>query len=379
MVSRAPVAYPDIVSGNDLLFNDAARNEQFVSQSLETLVQDTTNYSVTNLNGHLDNAELQAVRTAATSAAHITKVSAGFGVALSLSPLFGVLDRVGNQLNRLPGPFRHVGTAFRESATRLQAAVHQVSEGIAADQAALLRHHTVVNHWTTYEILRQIALSHGGAYGGSSAQVPSGKPAGAVTGPVTQAQINGVETAVQDVNAKISHINNEIASENRRIDALAYALGVEQHSGAVPIQYRDQIHVLQGQVAQLQTALRDAVKTINDTEARVTTLDEQVAGLAHEIGGVATVTTTWPDIENALKTRVSTLQVHVSTLSNGLNNANSRIAQLAPLTLLLQAGMRGLRTLRQLEDTPCMCPPPPQAKTDLALALALDQALLNGV
>lgn len=173
-------------------------------------------------------------------------------------------------------------------------------------------------------------------------------------------------------------LQREIDQLKKQVAKLGYAIGVAQNHEGVPQPFVNQVHELQ-RVQHYQTnALLNLQGEMNAVRAKQDSVENRLNDLSHSLGNLRQVTTGWQDVV----TEVGNLSTAVVALGVGttaaLQDHTRRIEHLSPLGLLLQPGISGLRTLRQLEDTPCMCPKIPNIPDAWGVALGLMEFVENG-
>lgn len=173
-------------------------------------------------------------------------------------------------------------------------------------------------------------------------------------------------------------LQNEINNLKKEINKLGYAIGIVQNHEGVPQSFTNQIHDLQrGQHYQTE-AILDLQKAVEGVRATQNSLENKVNDLSHSLGNLRQITTGWQDVV----TEVQILSTAVVALGDAtkiqLQDHTRRIEHLSPLGLLLQPGIQGLKTLRQLEDTPCMCPKIPNIPDAWGVALGIMEFVENG-
>lgn len=299
----------------------------------------------------LDAAGAAAAEEASTALAALLAVPSVLGMVGLVLGLVEVTSTLQRALRRLPGPFHLMGNIVAAALTSpIQILQKDIETYLVSHAGTYLR-----NHVTVATFVGSYGIPHNAATPGPR-PTPS-HPAPTNPQPVTQ---------------------GEIANLQRQINTLAQALGVTQHTGSVPRQVWDEIHTLQGNVATLQRVSEAQLTDIQSLQSGLASLGHQVESLIAEVHGIRTVSAGWQDIERELERQITTLTQLDNQLQSQIHHQARQLTQLAPLGLLLQPGIRGLRTLRQLEDTPCMCPKFGNIPNELGTALALMEFIENG-
>lgn len=256
-----------------------------------------------------------------------------------------------NATDRLPGPFRTIARNLVTFVLPLHGAVTTYIQKLYDLQHTLYEDGRKV--WAFHYTSEQALIN--GATAKPSAPVHA--PPHATQNPVTPAQIQ--------------HLQSEI-------NALSHALGIQQHRGTIPEQVWQQIHAAQTDIHKLQHSVSDLYEQVNAAKSDAASAQSQVSDLSHALHGVATVATNWQDISEALQNHVTRLTQQLNSTNATVHHQGSELQALAPLAVLLSAGALGLRTLRQLEDTPCMCPRFLNIPNEVGTALAMVEFIENG-
>jgi hypothetical protein len=188
----------------------------------------------------------------------------------------------------------------------------------------------------------------------------------------------GPQVGPTPLNAQFNTLQGEINTLAGRVTALGYSIGIAQNHEGVPANFANEVHYLQAQMAQqirVNEQQSTAMENLADTQAR---LQQQFDYLTTQIHGLRQVSTGWQDVQQELGRMGAVLTKVADDTATDLHHQQRQLTHLAPLALLLQAGVGGLKTLRQLEDTPCMCPRVPQHESAIALALATMEFVENG-
>lgn len=171
---------------------------------------------------------------------------------------------------------------------------------------------------------------------------------------------------------------SDIAALNHRINALSYALGVEEHKQVIPPSLAPELRGMQAEITALRNATASLVSQQEKLQDTTESLQNQINTLTHELGGLRQIQVGWSDVVEELnKTRAGVDALRAQTVPQ-LHQNTQAIHHLAPLGLLLEAGIVGLKVLRQLEDTPCMCPKFANIPNELGTALAVVEWVENG-
>ena len=163
-----------------------------------------------------------------------------------------------------------------------------------------------------------------------------------------------------------------------QVQKLGYALGHEQHSNAVPAQVWDQIHSLQGDVARIVRAQNALSLRLDAADNAIRVQNNQIAQLEGQLHGLRQVSTGWQDVKNALDGLARATNSALADVRANQARDHVHLEELLPLSLLMQPGMAGIKVLRQLEDTPCMCPQTPDVSGIPGELLALYEFITHG-
>jgi hypothetical protein len=255
---------------------------------------------------------------------------------------------------RLPGPFSKMSRVFTSAKVHNGVLRDRILQYLASVGPGLIRDHTLLNKFTGLYANAALGLGH-------ASSTPTPKPA------------IGVKPTTPP--------NKDIQYLQREINALAYSLGIQQHSGTVPQQVWNQIQTNQRAIAAL-TAKVDAIDTrLSETAGNTASVQHQVSALASAISGIRTVNEGWQDIVDELSKHVTTLTQTYNHAEGQIHAQGHQIQQLAPLAVLLAAGPLGLKVLKQLQKTPCMCPKPKtfgSVPNELGTALAVELVVAHG-
>lgn len=173
-------------------------------------------------------------------------------------------------------------------------------------------------------------------------------------------------------------IQHELDQLKRQVDKLGYALGIAQNHEGVPQSFINQIHDLQ-RVQHYQTnTLLNLQHELDGTRAKQDSLENRLNDLSHSLGNLRQITTGWQDVVTEVQNLSTGMVALGANTTASLQDHTRRIEHLSPLGLLLQPGIQGLKTLRQLEDTPCMCPKLPNIPDAWGVALGIMEFVENG-
>jgi hypothetical protein len=182
----------------------------------------------------------------------------------------------------------------------------------------------------------------------------------------------------KQVDAEIAHLQAQINYLLLHMGAVQYITKDNKTVVGVPQNVWDDIHQLQDDVRSMRqdiATLQDDVERIGHTS---TSTSMQLQNLTTTIHEVRAISVGWAEIQQDLSdltTRVTHIQ---STTDERLDHQGITLTAMQPLTILQGAGLRGLKTLRQLEDTPCMCPQVPGIPNEAGTALAIYEFITNG-
>lgn len=185
-----------------------------------------------------------------------------------------------------------------------------------------------------------------------------------VVDPRIQREVQYLQSEIDTLQNEVLHISG--VTVNKRITV------------GVPQNVWDDIHRLEEQVFHL----RHDFNALNSRVDRALHLAQSVANqqsdLSQSLRSVRSVAVGWQDLQG----QVQDLTTRVTRINNDLtervDHQGQTLTQLAPLTILSGGGAKGLRTLRQLEDTPCMCPKFANIPNELGTALAVLEFVENG-
>lgn len=277
----------------------------------------------------------------------------GIGVSLIVADLWlTFINRKWiNATDRLPGPFRIIARTL----TSILFPLHQAADFYVKHLYDLQRtlYHDQRTVWRWHYVNEQALIDLATAK-------PKPHP---VAHPVT--------ATPQVSKADIAHLQREI-------NTLNYAIGIEQHRGGVPESVYHNIHALQADVHGIRNSISDLYNRDANVAADLHDINQRLADLTQHMHGLATVATNWQEVSDLLERHVSRLTKDYNQAESQIHANTSAIHQLAPLAVLLSAGALGLRTLRQLEDTPCMCPKFLNLPNELGTALAVVEFIENG-
>lgn len=182
----------------------------------------------------------------------------------------------------------------------------------------------------------------------------------------------------QQIEKQITTISKTLAYVVAHMGTINYTVSNPAQPAGVPQNLWNQIHGLQSDVANLKKGL-SATQGRTDTNARaITNVQHEIQSLTQSVHAVRAVSTGWQDVEMAVSQLQSTMTSFVNATTADINTQRRAITHLEPLGLLLTAGMPGLKILRQLEDTPCMCPRIPSIPSLTPEWLAMYEFITNG-
>lgn len=146
----------------------------------------------------------------------------------------------------------------------------------------------------------------------------------------------------------------------------------------VPQKVWDEIHALQDTQAKFQTDLNHIAAQVNQAVATSARTAQEQVQLSQSIHAIRAVATGWQEVENQLQNLGGLVTQFIDETATELSRQDAVQKQMAPLGLLLAPGLPGLKTLRQLEDTPCMCPKLPNIPRLHPELLAMYEFVTNG-
>lgn len=283
-------------------------------------------------------------------------------VAVSIAYVFNKVYAV---LDRLPGPLRNASKAFLLAALPVQSIVEFVIRHVAPDIASAL------HHWNTVStVAKAVSPQVIGPPLPTAAEFAHIQTIKEVDGALAQLQYE-----IDTLKYQLSHIHVPSSVTNTNTTVVDKPTTVVNN---INPQVWPEIHALQQSVSHLQSATVTAYSMIHEQGSTIAQIQSDFRTLEHEIGTVRTVTTGWADVVEQVKHLETTLQNRVNDLDHAQQHDNQQLRQLAPLGLLLQPGLKGLRTLRSLEDKPCQCPQFGNVPNELGTALALIEWIENG-
>jgi hypothetical protein len=335
-VEASPGAMEDIVKGTGSV---AAK---MVNSALEGTVYG------------LDAADTAAVEVLGQSLTRIIGASEAIGVLGANMLAERMFTYSETAAKRLPGPFAKMARVFTSAKVHNGVLRDRILQYLASVGPSMLKDHatvaTMAPHWASKAAML----------------------AGPVTG-VTGTPVLKVGTVLVK--------QSDITRLQKEINTLAYSLGIQQHSGTVPQQVWNQIQTNQRAIAALTTRV-DAIDTrLGETAGNTASVQRQVSALASAISGIRTVNEGWQDIVDELRKHVTTLTQTYNHAEGQIHAQGHQIQQLAPLAVLLAAGPLGMKVLKQLQKTPCMCPKPKtfgNVPNELGTALAVELVVAHG-
>lgn len=187
-------------------------------------------------------------------------------------------------------------------------------------------------------------------------------------------------TTVVNHPADLSHVEDQIHYLTNQYESLWNY--IHNHpAGPLPqglVTLPEQIYKLQQDVQVLyhnQQSLHTDVVTALHMIHQVNT---SVETLGSELTSVRSVQVGWQDFVDQANKSFDELRTVENHLAQRIDNNTRSIGELAPLSLLLEPGIRGLRNLRKLEDKPCQCPQPKFMSPRQIEALAMLEYIENG-
>lgn len=171
---------------------------------------------------------------------------------------------------------------------------------------------------------------------------------------------------------------NELQQLRRQVTRLEYALGIAENKSQVPRQVWDQIHALQHGLHQQTLYMQQLETKLDHALSNIGSVQHQIDTLSAQLGNLRQISVGWTEVQQDIMQLQTTVTRTMNDLRVRQHHDEQNVAQLAPLGLLLQPGIRGLQTLRQLEDTPCMCPRFANIPNELGTALAVMEFVENG-
>lgn len=198
-----------------------------------------------------------------------------------------------------------------------------------------------------------------------------------VTHIVTQAPSTGGSTS-GTLRAQVNALGNVVTHLQQEIDSIEYQLDHPANGTQTAPQVWAEIHALQRSVRALNNAMISLRPEVNTLQDRQTALEHRMATLTSQLHGISAVAVTWQNIASEVDTLGNTVTNLANQTAQDLAHQERQITQLAPLGLLLQPGVKGLQTLRSLEDKPCQCPQFGNVPNWMGTALAVMEFVENG-
>lgn len=292
--------------------------------------------SASSYSNGLNAADQLAVRTAANSyirASEFTSLQSSVAAYQAMNLAYGSLAAVVNRLPRVIGA----------PAVRILSVLHKPVELLGtniARRAAEIAPHLLHDHVQS----TGWAANESGFVQRLIADAGLVKPINLHgTGPLTPSDaISGLESSV-------NYLLNQLGK-------IEYALGHEQASNSTPPQVWNELHSLQGDVARIVSAQNALALRLDAADRAIEVQNNQIAELAGSLHGLRQVSTGWQDVKMAVDNLARNTQAQIATVTSNQARDHVHLQELLPLSLLLQPGIKGVEVLRQLEDTPCMCP-----------------------
>lgn len=178
--------------------------------------------------------------------------------------------------------------------------------------------------------------------------------------------------------SEITKINARLNYEQQEIDSLNYQLAHPSGGTATAPQVWTEIHAAQRSLAALNRAMtnvQDRVEAVEDVQAEIQTT---LSRLASQLHGISAIAVTWQELSDEVDHLTNTVTQLSNSTTQQLTHQERQITQLAPLGLLLEPGISGLKTLRSLEDKPCQCPEFAGVPNWLGTAIGIMEFVENG-
>lgn len=184
-------------------------------------------------------------------------------------------------------------------------------------------------------------------------------------------QLHTLQAEVNNINAKLKYV----IEHQGVVDYITTPSG---QAVVAPRNLWDQLHSVENDVKQLQQAVVNIDAKNQSQGAQIHQLSTEMSVLTGSIHDIRAVATGWQDVEQ----QISTLQRSVVSFTNAtqtdIERQRAKLELLMPLLLLTTAGPAGMKILRQLEDTPCMCPKVPNFPSLTPEWLAIYEFISNG-
>jgi hypothetical protein len=298
--------------------------------------------------GAVDAAATSGAAEAALGISRMNLILSFVPVAIFMQQCYNILYKI---TDHMPWMFGKIAKAMLFSIIPMQTVVAQIADNIESQTHTILKHHQRLWNYSNQQAILQAATS---PQPHPTTKIPTGSYVTAAT------------------------FRNTITFMERQIRTLEYALGVEQHSNNIPVQVTQSLHTVQTDVQRLQGELDSLNGKTDATNATVLSVQHQLSSLSNEIHGLRAVSAGWQDVQADIEAQVTTLTQLYNRSQLEVHKLQRQLTQLAPLALLLSAGATGIKTLRQLEDTPCMCPKFGNIPNELGTALAIMEFVENG-
>lgn len=179
------------------------------------------------------------------------------------------------------------------------------------------------------------------------------------------ANLSPVEHQIGQLQAEFQTLHYEVDRLNARV--FSY---VPQAISNIP-SLEGQVQTLEHTVTNLEGQVALVFPRLQALTNETGKLQAEINALASSLGRVESTVVTWPDLEQQLEKTVFTTQQIISDVEVTVQEHTAKLTQLAPLLLLLEAGWKGLKVLRSLEDKPCQCPKFNHLPNDLGTFLAV--------
>lgn len=352
---------PSIIDEAVNIVRDAEATAQPIAtgaRKVENLITETIRSSASSVGAGLSAAEDNAAHAAASSLIELSKFGNAVAALNVLVSLIQVKHYLKDLFNKLPRIFGGPASALID---RLIVPEEGLLNYITDSIGNAAKNH-VKDHVR--------AVSYGVQASGLLNELLSGT--------IYQKPVNLGGSGQVNQDKALINLQSEINDLRAQLHKLGYSLGISQHHEAVPRQVWDEIHQAQHQLYVQGQAINELQSRVERLTQYQASLETRLTGLQGQLGNMRAIQIGWTDIVtgiNVMQHSIATLQANTDA---SLHAQGRQIAQLAPLGLLLQPGIQGLRTLRQLEDTPCMCAKPINYEGVLALAMATMEFVENG-
>lgn len=338
--------------------DNVANPVEDIVKGVENVGSDVIHSEVVQYAARLPASQVENALAAGNELSSIAKFANGLNAVSAVVTLVQVKHWLENLTTRLPPIIgKPLYRIVRDMVFPLETMISESAGSVANNSRQLIDKHV---HFTGWAAEQSGLLAKLYQYGFNQAPTAPGQ-----LGPTPQ-------------NLAISQLQGQINLLQQQVNRLNYELSIAERPVQVTITYGDQVKELQKEVQ----ALRRDIVTLDDKIERLTapipTIQGDVATLQHELGGLRTIQVGWTDVVERIQTLETHMSTTLATLEPRVNHQERQIAQLTPLALLLQPGIQGLRTLRQLEDTPCLCPRLPDIDQAAVDALSLMLFVENG-